>query len=169
MSNLFFCFKTAVKPGLDFKMGAEAYIAATHVTCFAYAIDDEDPAVVGRLSANSNFGTELPGRDHIAIAHNLDFHGKVWKKLGFPAPKSWVCTMQNWKEILPKTKFGMDKIAEALQLPPRIKVDELALNGEYSDELGQAAMRDVMIVRAIYRHLAKQPRAAKYKEGAENE
>lgn len=160
MNRLYFVFKTAVTPEINLKMGMDAYLAATKITCFAYAINDDKPRVcVGDIYSELN-GTDF---DFVALAHNLDFHAKVWRAIGLPEPKGWLCTMQNWKKQYEKAKFGMDAICTQLALPPRIKVDEFALAGAYTDELGYAAMRDVEICRSIMKHLETKPAAA---EGA---
>ncbi len=162
MPILYIVFKTKVTPELTLqKMKMDAYIAATVPTAFAFAVDDGEPmcalypfeeAIVQAAQAIGSGEV-----DWLVAGHNIAFHQAVWRKLGWPEPAQWGCSMAAYKNAFPKAPASLAKVAETLSLPPRIKVDEMTCTPE---ELRPAAIRDVCLVRAIAQRIGGQPESA---------
>lgn len=158
VNTLYVCFKTKVTEELNFKkLGRDKYIEQTTPTAMAFAVNGDEP-----VCELFPFGEEIHEaaracaaggpEDWFVVGHYVDFHAAIWRKMGWPEPWKWGCTMTAAKRKLTSIKsHALDSLVDHLALPQRLKIDEMGIMGGYTEaELRAAAIRDVCLCRAVF-------------------
>lgn len=157
MREVFIDFETYATAKLSLRrMSLREYLSRTHVTGFAWAVDDSPVSFTKDIDEHR---TELEGYandpDTILVAHNTSFDLRVWRDLcGLPWPCRARCSQGLARAAWPAqpgTKpYALGALAQYLGLAAKLGFDA-ATDEHEGERFEEYNKHDVELCRAIYR------------------